>query len=113
MQELIFFVEKSGADPHPIFEFRPSFGSPLKMCNLFMNRCVIDEDSGFEIQDINYMDDFSDRTDSEKLLLQAYLTKFLWKRRPQGMCKIDIDKNDLPVLMYHDVLLLIALQRYH
>ena len=58
-----------------------------------MNRCVIDEDSGFEIQDINYMDDFSNRTDSEKLLLEAYLTKWLWKRRPQGMCKIANDNS--------------------
>ena len=56
-----------------------------------MNLCVIEEDAGFEIQDINYMDDFSDRIDSEKLLLQAYLTKSLWKRRPQGMCNIDTD----------------------
>ena len=93
MQELIFFVEKNSADSKTIYDFRPSFGSPLKICNLFMNRCVIDEDSGFEIQDINYMDDFSDRTDSEKLLLQAYLTKWLWKRRPQGMCKIAKDNT--------------------
>ena len=93
MQELIFVVEKNAADSNTIYDFRPSFGSPLKICNLFMNRCVIDEDSGFEIQDINYMDDFSDRTDSEKLLLQAYLTKWLWKRRPQGMCKIAKDNT--------------------
>ena len=97
MQELIFFVEKNAADSNTIYDFRPSFGSPLKICNLFMNRCVIDEDSGFEIQDINYMDDFSDRTDSEKILLRAYLTKWLGKRRPQGMCKIDTDKVVIPV----------------
>ena len=93
MQELIFFVENDVADPDSIYDFRPCFGSHLKICNLFMNRFVIDEDSGFEIQDINYMDDFSDRTDSEKLLLQAYLTKFLGKRRPQGMCKIANDNT--------------------
>ena len=93
MQELIFFVEKNSADSKTIYDFRPSFGSPLKICNMFMNCCVIDEDSGFEIQDINYMDDFSNRTDSEKLLLEAYLTKWSWKRRPQGMCKIANDNS--------------------
>ena len=108
MQELIFFVENEGGDEDSIYNFRPSFGSPLKICNLLMNRCVIDEDAGFEIQDINYLDDFSDRTDSEKLLLQAYLTKSLWKRRRQGMCKIDIDKVDILLLMSH-VLFLIVL----
>ena len=88
MQELIFFVENEISDPNCIYNYWPSFGSPLKMCNLFLNRCVIDEDAGFEIQDINYLTDFSDKTETEKRILKAYTSKFLWKRNMRGMDNI-------------------------
>ena len=53
-----------------------------------MNRCVIDEDAGFEIQDINYLTDFSDKIETEKRILKAYTSKFLWNRNMRGIDNI-------------------------
>ena len=70
MQELIVFLETPESTPQE--DSQPHFGSPEKICNAFLNRCVIDEEASFEVQYISYLKNFAEVEDSVRLLLQKH-----------------------------------------
>ena len=74
MQELIVFLETPDSSPKD--NFKPHFGSPEKICNTFLNRCVIDEDAGFEIAYISYLNNFAEMEEYIQRLSREHSQNF-------------------------------------